>query len=298
MNDTALKTTVRYTGLTEEEVLKSRREFGENRLSPPKRQPWWKLLLAKFDDPVIRILIIAALISIIIGDWLEGTGILLAILLATVLSFLNEFKAEKEFDILNRASDDVPVKVIRNSNFQTIPKLDLVVGDILFVELGEEVPADGAVLEAVNLQVDQSKLTGESGPVRKISVEDAKAAPSAEETYPACMLLRGSPVVDGHGYVKVSAVGDLSEIGRTAAAAVEEKVGKTPLNEQLERLSRLIGVIGFIAAAVTFGALVIHGYFTGGIRQTSGQWMMSGVMLIAILIALSRVWIPVLFDGL
>ena len=175
MNDTALKTTVRYTGLTEEEVLKSRREFGENRLSPPKRQPWWKLLLAKFDDPVIRILIIAALISISTGEWLEGTGIILAILLATVLSFLNEFKAEKEFDILNRTSDDVPVKVIRDSNFQTIPKLDLVVGDILFVELGEEVPADGAVLEAVNLQVDQSKLTGESDPVRKISVEDARS---------------------------------------------------------------------------------------------------------------------------
>ncbi len=150
----------------------------------------------------------------------------------------------------------------------------------------------------MNLQVDQSKLTGESDPVRKVSFEDARTAVSAEETYPAYMLLRGSPVMEGHGYVKVSAVGDRSEIGRTAAAAVEEKVGKTPLNEQLERLSRLIGVIGFIAAAVTFGALVIHGYLTGGIRQTSGQWMVSGVMLIAILTALSRVWIPVLFDGL
>jgi len=296
MNDIAVKT--RYTGLTEEEVLKSRLEHGENRMSPPVRQPWWKLLFAKFDDPVIRILIIAAMISICTGEWIEGTGIILAILLATVLSFLNEFKAEKEFDILNRVSDDVPVKVIRDSKFRMIPKWELVAGDVLFVELGEEVPADGTVLEAVNLQVDQSKLTGESDPVRKVSAEDAAKTPSAEETYPACMLLRGSPVVDGHGYVKVTAVGDQSEIGKTAAAAVEETEGNTPLNDQLERLSRLIGVVGFTAAAVTFGALVIHGYFIGEIRQAAGQWMFSGVLLIAILTALSRVWLPVLFDGL
>ncbi len=298
MNDTALKATVRYTGLTEEEVLKSRLEHGENRMSPPVRHPWWKLLFAKFDDPVIRILIIAALISVCTGEWIEGTGIIIAILLATVLSFLNEFKAEKEFDILNRVSDDVPVKVIRESKFRTVPKWELVVGDVVFVELGEEVPADGTVLEAVNLQVDQSKLTGESDPVRKVSVEDAAGMPSAEETYPASVLLRGSPVVDGHGYAEVSAVGDQSEIGKTAAAAVEEPEGNTPLNDQLERLSRLIGVVGFTAAAITFGALVVHGYFIGEIRQAAGQWMISGVLLIAVLTALSRIWLPVLFDGL
>ena len=296
MNDTAMKT--RYTGLTEEEVLKSRLEHGENRMSPPKRQPWWKLLMAKFDDPVIRILIIAALISVCTGEWIEGTGIIIAILLATILAFLNEFKAEKEFDVLNRVSDDVPVKVIRDSKFRTVPKWELVAGDILFVELGEEVPADGVVLEAVNLQVDQSKLTGESDPVRKISEEEAAASQHGEETYPAYMLLRGSPVVDGHGYVRVVAVGDQSEIGKTAAAAVEETEGETPLNEQLGRLSRLIGVVGFSAAAITFGALVVHGYFIGEIQQTTGQWLISGVLLIAILTALSRVWLPVLFDGL
>lgn len=295
MSETVLKT--RYTGLREEEVLKSRLEHGENRMTPPKRQPWWKLLFAKFDDPVIRILIIAALISMCTGEWIEGTGIIIAILLATVLAFLNEFKAEKEFDVLNRVSDDVPVKVIRDSKFRTVPKWELVVGDILFVELGEEVPADGIVLEAVNLQADQSKLTGESDPVRKISEEEAAANPHGEETYPVYMLLRGSPVVDGHGYVRIVAVGDRSEIGKTAAAAVEETEGETPLNEQLGRLSRLIGVVGFSAAAITFGALVVHGYFIGEIQQATGQWLISGVLLVALLTALSRIWLPVLFDG-
>src|SRR5688572_3423328 len=152
--------TLPYKGLTAAEVETRRREFGANVLTPPERDPWWKLFLEKFDDPVIRILIIAAVIAIIsgiaqhgLGGLTEGVGIILAILLATTLAFVNEFKAAKEFDVLNQVNDEVPIKVIRDAAFSTVPRKDLVVDDVIHVEVGEETPADGSVLEAVSMQV-------------------------------------------------------------------------------------------------------------------------------------------------
>lgn len=172
------------------------------------------------------------------------------------------------------------------------------VGDIVFVEVGEEVPADGQILESVNLQVDQSKLTGESEPVNKVSTAEAAGMVPKEETYPNFMLLRGTPVVDGHGYIEITAVGEKTEIGKTAVAASENTKGETPLNQQLERLSKLIGVIGFAVASITFLALVIHGYFAETIVQSTNQWIIFTILLGAVMVVLMRVWLPVVYDGL
>ncbi|HNJ44262.1 MAG TPA: cation-transporting P-type ATPase, partial [Acidobacteriota bacterium] len=173
MSETTTARSTGYRGLTSAEVEASRQKHGINVLTPPERDPWWKLFLEKFDDPVIRILIIAAVIAIGVGiaegEYLEGIGIVVAILLATVLAFLNEYQANKEFDILNQVSDDVPVKVIRDGAYTTVPRKEIVVGDLVLLEAGEETPADGRLIEAVSLQIDESRLTGESVPASKVA---------------------------------------------------------------------------------------------------------------------------------
>ncbi|MFH1268601.1 MAG: cation-transporting P-type ATPase, partial [Planctomycetota bacterium] len=162
---------LKYRGLTAEEVESRRRLRGVNLLTPPRREPWWKLYLRKFDDPVIRILIIAAVITvgvgIVEGHYAEGAGILVAIFLATTLAFLNEYKAGREFDILNKVSDDVEVQVLRAGSYKRVPRKEIVVDDIVLIEMGEECPADGELIEAVSLEVDESRLTGESVPAGK-----------------------------------------------------------------------------------------------------------------------------------
>src|SRR5215207_5294828 len=156
-------------GLTPQEVAASRQAHGTNLLTPPKRDPWWKLYLEKFEDPVIRILIIAAVITMIVGavdgHYAEGIAVIIAILLATTLAFVNEYRAQREFDVLNQVSDDAPTNVIRDAAFVVVPRKELVVGDMVLTEAGDEIPADGFVREAVSLQVNESLLTGESLPV-------------------------------------------------------------------------------------------------------------------------------------
>src|SRR5262249_18348454 len=151
--------------------LASREKHGSNILTPPKRTPWWKLYFEKFDDPVIRILLIAAAVATIVGvvegSYVEGIGILCAVFLSTALAFINEFKAAREFELLNKVSDDTPVRVLRDGQHTSVPRKDVVVGDVVIVETGAELPADGDVLEAVNLRVDESGLTGESEPAVK-----------------------------------------------------------------------------------------------------------------------------------
>ena len=155
----------KHQGLSAEQVLESRRLHGENILTPPPRDPWWKLFLEKFNDPIIRILSIAASIAIGVGifngHYLEGVGIVLAIFLATFMSFINEYRAGKEFDILNQVNEENPVKVIRNGGVTSIPKKEVVVGDIVVVDRGDEIPSDGVLLESVSLSVNESSLTGE-----------------------------------------------------------------------------------------------------------------------------------------
>ncbi|MBL8818187.1 MAG: calcium-translocating P-type ATPase, PMCA-type [Planctomyces sp.] len=289
-------------GLTADEVLKSRSLHGANVITPPARDPWWKLFLEKFDDPVIRILLIAAVIAIaagsVHGEYLEGIGIITAVLLATVLAFANEFKANKEFDVLNQVSDDVPIRVIRDGKFTSIPRKDIVVGDLVLIEAGEEVPADGNLFEAVGLQINESGLTGESEPADKVARNSPKKATMRKTTYPCDFVLRGAMVLDGHGLFEASAVGDGSEIGKTARAASEDTGEETPLNRQLAALSKVIGVVGLFMAVATFVALIVRGVVLGDLTLTSSQWGVFGIVAVGLAVALCKVWLPMVYDGL
>jgi Ca2+-transporting ATPase len=292
----------KFKGLTSAEVEARRREFGANVITPPQRDPWWKLFREKFDDPVIRILMIAAVIAIglgfVHGEYLEGLGIITAVMLATTLAFWNEFTAAKEFDFLNQVNDEVPIKVIRDDAYLSVPRRDLVVGDLVLIEAGEEVPADGTLVEAVSLQVNEAGLTGESKPNTKVACDSPDKSGLATTAYPADAVLRSCLVLDGHGTFRVSGVGDATEIGRTARAAAEETGEATPLNRQLERLSKLIGVVGLLVAAGTFAALVTRGVVVGELSLSPSQWTVTGILAAAAAVALSPVWLPMVFDGL
>ncbi len=252
-----------YRGLTDKQVLESRTQHGANDLTPPARESWVKLLLGKFNDPIIKLLLFATLLSFITGYFhgsiVESLGILLAVFLATFISFINEYKAGKEFDILNKINDTVPVKVYRNGAVTQIPKNELVVGDIVIVTQGDEIPADGKLLETMELSVNESSLNGESVSSRKthIPVKDFTG------TYSPNFIYRGTTVTEGDGIMEVTAVGDATEIGKTARQAAELTGAKTPLNRQLDKLSGIIGKIGFTVAGLTFLALVIRDYAVG-----------------------------------
>lgn len=255
-----------YYGLTEAEVLKSREQHGVNILTPPEKQSLWSKFMEKFEDPLIRILLVAGLLSIGIAcyefwglghNWtvfFEPIGIFVAILLATGLSFYFELIADKEFSILNQVNDDEPVKVIRNGNTIEIPKRDVVVGDIVILSTGDEVPADAELLEAITLQMDESTLTGE--PVCGKTTNPAEFDKDA--TFPSNHVYRGTKVMEGHGICRVFAVGDKTENGKVFEEAQIDDSVKTPLNEQLDGLSDLITNLSyFFAGLVIIGRLLV-----------------------------------------
>ena len=242
----------RFKGLTDQEVLQNRQKYGMNLLTPPKRPSIWKLYLEKFQDPVIKVLLVAAafslLISIIESEYAETIGIFFAIFLATGIGFYFEYDANKKFDLLNAVGEETPVMVIRNGKVHEIPKKDIVVGDVVILNTGDEIPADGVLLEAVSLQVNESSLTGELM-VNKTADE---AHFDEEATYPSNSVMRGTTVTDGHGVMCVERVGDATEIGKVARQATEQSQEQTPLNLQLTKLANLIGKVGFTIATLTF----------------------------------------------
>ena len=252
-----------YKGLSDKEINESRAKWGSNDLTPPARESWVKLLLGKFNDPIIKLLLFATLLSFITGYFhgsiVESLGILLAVFLATFLAFINEYKAGKEFDILNQINDTTLVKVYRNGNVTQVPKNELVVGDIVIVTQGDEIPADGKLLETMELSVNESTLNGESVASRKTHIPVKEFA----GTYSPNCIYRGTTVTEGDGVMMVTAVGDSTEIGKTARQAAELTGAKTPLNRQLDKLSAVIGKVGFTVAALTFAALVIRDYALG-----------------------------------
>jgi Ca2+-transporting ATPase len=256
---------VEHNGLNSEEVLQSRAQHGTNVLTPAPRKAWWKLFLEKFKDPIIRLLMAAAVIALVAAhfdpdsSYVEGLGILLAVFLATALAFVNEYKADKEFDILNQVNNEAAVKVIRNGKATEIPKCDVVVGDVVLLEQGDEAPADGDLLEALALSVNESTLNGESLPSHKT----AGPAGSYTTAYPPNMVLRSTTITEGQGVLRVTAVGDATEIGKTAREATGTNSEETPLNKQLHRLSKVIGKIGFAVAAGTFVLLVARDAVAG-----------------------------------
>ena len=287
-----------YIGLTDAEVLESRKKYGVNILTPPEKEPLWKQFLEKFTDPLIIILMIAGVLSIGISFYeyfglnegftvfFEPIGIFVAILLATGLAFYFELKADKEFAILNQVNDDELVEVIRNGNATQIPKKDVVVGDIVIINTGAEVPADGELLECVSLNVDESTLTGE--PMCHKSVDEKDFDPEA--TYPTNHVLKGTKVMEGHGIFRVTAVGDKTENGKVFVAAQIDDSVKTPLNEQLDGLSDLITKLSYgFAALVVVGRLLI--YFLG---DNSMEWAhITAYVLQTLMIAVTLIVVAV-----
>lgn len=265
-----------HLGLTDQEVLQNREKYGANLLTPPKRPSLLKLYLEKFEDPVVRVLLIAAVFSLIISvienEYAETIGIIAAILLATGIGFYFEYDANKKFDLLNAVNEETLVKVIRNGRIQEIPRKDVVVGDIVVLETGEEIPADGELIEAISLQVNESNLTGE--PVINKTIIEADF--DEEATYASNLVMRGTTVVDGHGSMKVLRVGDATEIGKVARQSTEQTTEPTPLNIQLTKLANLIGKIGFTVAGLAFLIFFIKDvvlYFDFGTLNGWHDWL-------------------------
>ena len=252
-----------YKGLSEKQIQESRAKYGTNDLTPPQRESWVKLLLGKFNDPIIKLLLFATLLSFITGYFhgsvVESLGILIAVFLATFISFINEYKAGKEFDILNKVNDTAPVKVYRNGTATQVAKNEIVVGDIVILSQGDEIPADGKLISSIELSVNESSLNGESVASRKSHIPVKEFA----GTYSPNYVYRGTTVTEGEGVFEVTTVGDSTEIGKTARQAAEITGAKTPLNRQLDKLSTVIGKIGFTIAALTFAALVIRDCILG-----------------------------------
>lgn len=249
---------VRYKGLSSEEVSESRVKYGVNVLTPPEKESLFMKFLGKFKDPLIIVLLIAGVLSIGISFYeyyglnegptvfFEPVGIFMAILLATGLAFIFEVKADREFAILNQVNDDEPVYVIRDGNAVRIPKKDVVVGDIVMLNTGEEIPADGELLEAVSMNVDESTLTGE--PVCHKTTDPEQFDPDA--TFPSNEAMRGTKVMEGHGIMRVKRVGDATENGKVFKAAQIDDSVKTPLDEQLGKLGKLISWASYTIAAL------------------------------------------------
>lgn len=246
-----------YSGLTPEQVEKSRAEHGSNVLTPAEKESVWKAFLSKFRDPLIIILVIAGIMSLGIsfyeysrgegaGVFFEPAGIIIAILLATGLAFYFEQKADKEFAILNQVNDDEPVQVVRGGIATEIPRRDVVVGDIVILNTGQEIPADGELLEAKSLNVDESTLTGE--PMCHKTTDPEQFNP--EDTFPSNHVMRGTKVMEGHGIMKVLAVGDATENGKVFTAAQIDNSVKTPLNIQLDKLGKVISVFSFVVGGI------------------------------------------------
>ena len=256
----------RYRGLSDAEVLESRRINGRNVLTPPAQTPWWEEFLRKFSDPLIIILLVAGVLSIGISfyeyfglgqDWkvfFEPIGIFIAIGLATVLAFVFEQRANKAFKILNKVNDDEPVEVMRNGSMTTVPRKDVVVGDIVVLNTGDEIPADGELLDAVTMSVDESSLTGE--PLSSKTTDPAHFDKDA--TYPSNHVLRGTKIMEGHGVMRVLRVGDATEMGKVFVEAQIDDSVKTPLNEQLDRLARWITDASYVFAGLIIIGQLIH----------------------------------------
>ena len=266
-------------GLTAAEVLQSRLEHGENVLTPPKQQSKWRLYLEKYEDPMVRILLVAALVSLALSfvkqDFVETLGIIAAIILATTVGFYFECDAARRFSILTQMGEEQSVKVMRDGRLQEIPRREIVVGDIVIVETGDEVPADGKLLESTDLQVDESSLTGEL----LTNKEPHPLQRDGKEAYPKDLLLRSSMVMAGRGCYQVTAVGDETEIGHVARQATEITGVKTPLNIQLDRLAKLISKVGSTIACISFLLFLGHDILTNTLWQTDNYLGMAEVVL-------------------
>lgn len=299
-----------HVGLSDAQVADSRQQYGDNVLTPPKKTSLWKLYLDKYRDPIIQILLVAALVSLVLAfvehDFVETLGIFIAIFIATTVGFYFECDAARKFRVLTAINEDQPVKVRRAGKVMEVPRRDVVVGDIILVETGDEVPADAVLVEAVNLQIDESSLTGE--PLTSKSVTDAQSQQSADtasqlsslnlqhsadaiiqhsslntqhssEAYPKNVILRSTMVMNGRGTAIVTRVGDSTEIGKVATEATEATQTKTPLNLQLDKLAKLISKVGTGVSIAAFVIFLGHDILTNSLWHTTDYLSMLQVVL-------------------
>lgn len=268
-------------GLNDQQVEQSRREHGENLLTPPKRTSLLRLYLEKYNDPIIRILLVAAVASLALAffhkDFIETIGIVLAIILATTIGFYFERDAAKKFDVLTALGEESPVKVRRNGTVTEIPRKDVVVGDVIIIEVGDEIPADGRLIASTDLQIDESSLTGE--PIINKHVVTDETPSDKEATYPSDTVLRSTMVMNGNGVAVVTAVGDSTEIGKVARKATEMTAVKTPLNIQLGKLAKLISKIGTGVSVSAFVIFLTHDIMTNPLWQGTDYLKMAEVTL-------------------
>lgn len=299
-----------HAGLSDEQVRTSRQQYGDNVLTPPKKTSLWKLYLDKYRDPIIQILLIAALVSLVLAfvehDFVETLGIFIAIFIATTVGFYFECDAARKFRVLTTINEDQPVKVRRDGKVMRVPRRDVVVGDIILVETGDEIPADAVLVEAVNLQIDESSLTGE--PLTSKSVTDEQGQQAADaasqhstlnfqhsafaasqhsslntqhssEAYPKNVILRSTMVMNGHGTAIVTRVGDSTEIGKVATEATEATQTKTPLNIQLGKLAKLISKVGTGVSIAAFVIFLGHDILSNSLWHTNNYLAMLQVVL-------------------
>lgn len=264
-------------GLNAAQVKESRSRYGENILTPPKRTPLWKLYLEKYEDPIIRILLVAAAISLLMAfitdEYVETIGIILAIFFATTVGFYFERDAAKKFSVLTAMGEEQPVKVVRDGRVVEIARREVVVGDIVLIETGDEVPADGRLLQSEDLQIDESSLTGEPVAIKGIGL------PGDELPYPPDCLLRSTMVMSGSGRMRVEKIGDFTEIGKVATQSAEMTSVKTPLNIQLDRLAGLISKVGTTISIAAFVLFLVHDILTGDIWHSDDYVGMATIVL-------------------
>ena len=262
------------SGLTAKEVIEQRHRYGENVLTPPKRASLWALYIDKYRDPIIQILLVAAAVSLVFsfvdGEFLETLGIFLAVILATTIGFYFERDAAKKFNVLTTLSEEQAVTVRREGETTQIPRREVVVGDVMVLEVGDEIPADGELLQSADLQIYESSLTGE--PIITKHADPSRAA--EEATYPANIVLRSTMVMNGSGLARVISVGDNTEIGKVASKSTELTAVKTPLNQQLDRLAKLISKVGFGVALSAFIVFLGHDLFTQEVWHTTHYMQM------------------------
>lgn len=263
-------------GLTDEQVKQSREQHGKNVLTPPQRTSLWKLYLDKYRDPIIQILLVAAFVSLILAfiekNFLETIGIFVAVFLATTVGFYFERDAAKKFNLLTALSEEQPVKVRRNGKVMEIPRHDVVVGDVVLVEVGDEVPADGELIVCNDLQINESPLTGE--PVTEKSLEGG-----GDGAYPRNIILRSTMVMNGRGEFVVTAVGDSTEIGKVAKKSTEQTSVETPLHMQLDKLAKMISKVGSVVSVAAFFIFLIHDILTNPAWGGKDYFYMAEIVL-------------------
>ena len=263
-------------GLTDEQVKQSREQHGKNVLTPPQRTSLWKLYLDKYRDPIIQILLVAAFVSLILAfiekNFMETIGIFVAVFLATTVGFYFERDAAKKFNLLTALSEEQPVKVRRNGKVMEIPRHDVVVGDVVLVEVGDEVPADGELIVCNDLQINESALTGE--PVTEKSLEGG-----GDGAYPRNIILRSTMVMNGRGEFVVTAVGDATEIGKVAKKSTEQTSVETPLHMQLDKLAKMISKVGSVVSVTAFFIFLIHDILTNPAWGGKDYFYMAEIVL-------------------